>query len=215
MDAAGTLQEVAAFLRFVQEVRAQSDRRLMVALIHHENKGGTVSGAWEGSGDTLFHVEARGNGHTCVTVQKARWSSAHHQKTLNLAWTDGEGFRVEAERNPLDEIAELLSDAKWRTAREIAAPDEKGGIGANLDSVKALLDEHSERFESRTGEDAQALGRSAKAVLWRLTQTPESVDESEPVYDCDPEQPDEDLLERAEDLLERYSDDQSMSGDRG
>ena len=175
MDSAGTLQEVAAFLRLIQDVRAQS-RPLTVGLIHHEGKNGTVSGAWEGSGDTLLHVEARGNGYTSVHVQKARWSSAHHNTTIELAWTDGEGFRLKEPRSLLDEIAALLSDGKWRIAKEIAAPEEKGGIGANIDSVKTLLDEHPELFESRTGDDAQALGRSPKAIVWKRTQAPESVE---------------------------------------
>ena len=64
-------------------------------LVHHENKGGKVSGAWEGAGDTLFHVQGQGHGRTRLYVQKARWSSAHHATALNLAWTDGDGFEVE------------------------------------------------------------------------------------------------------------------------
>lgn len=46
MDAAGTLQEVAAFTDLVSDVRWRSGRRLAVLLIHHENRAGTVSGAW-------------------------------------------------------------------------------------------------------------------------------------------------------------------------
>jgi len=77
-------------MQLVSDVRARSQRRLTVILIHHENKGGKVSGAWEGSGDTLLHVQAAGNGHTIVHVQKARWDSATHGTTLKLAWTAGE-----------------------------------------------------------------------------------------------------------------------------
>ena len=154
-------------------MRAQS-RPLTVGLIHHEGKNGTVSGAWEGSGDTLLHVEARGNGYTSIHVQKARWSSAHHNTTLELAWADGDGFRLKEPRSLIDEVVALLSDGEWRTARQIAAPEEKAGIGANVDSVKAPLDEHPERFESRTGEAARALRRNPNAVLWSVTRASES-----------------------------------------
>ncbi len=106
MDEAGTLQQVRDFLSLVADVRARSGRRITVILVHHENKGGAVSGAWEGSGDTLLHVEARGLGHTCLRVQKARWSSEHHGITLDLAWTDGEGFAVE-HRRQIHDLQEL------------------------------------------------------------------------------------------------------------
>ncbi len=38
--------------------------RVAFVLVHHENKGGKVSGAWEGAGDTLLHVTAQGHGRT-------------------------------------------------------------------------------------------------------------------------------------------------------
>jgi hypothetical protein len=172
MDAAGTLQEVRAFMDLVEDLRRQSARRLTVVLVHHENKGGTVSGAWEGAGDTLLHVQAAGNGHTIVFVQKARWASEHHHKTLRLAWTDGEGFRLEGDRDPLAEMLELLADGRWRTAKEIAAPQENGGIGCNPAEVRKLLNENVERFTSRTGEEAREVGRHPSATVWQVVQTP-------------------------------------------
>jgi AAA domain-containing protein len=56
MEEAGTIHEVRGFLALVDDVRLRSGRRLVVILIHHENKGGKVSGAWEGAGETLLHV---------------------------------------------------------------------------------------------------------------------------------------------------------------
>ena len=73
MREAGTLEEVVAFMGLVVDLRRLCGRPLAVVLIHHENKAGAVSGAWEGSGDTLLHVESAGNGHTVLHVQKARW----------------------------------------------------------------------------------------------------------------------------------------------
>jgi AAA domain len=176
MNAAGTLQEVAAFMRLVDDLRHRCGRSLAVILIHHENRAGTVSGAWEPAGDTLLHLTAAGNGRTVVHVQKARWDNERHATTMHLAWTDGEGFRLEGDRDYLAEIDQLLTDDKPRIAKEIAAPEDKGGIGANLDMVKQLLKEHPERFESCTGEAAVAVGRRPNAIVWKRTQAPESVE---------------------------------------
>jgi AAA domain-containing protein len=180
MNEAGTLQHVRDFMTLVAELRAASQRLLTVVLIHHENKGGSVSGAWEGSGDTLLHVQARGNGETVVRVQKSRWSSVHHGTTLNLAWTAGEGFATKGERDLGGEIEELLSDGEWRTAKEIAAPKDAAaaGVGANIDAVKEWLIGHPDEFCSRTGDAAKQLARSPNATVWSLTRASES-DESE------------------------------------
>jgi hypothetical protein len=179
MTDAGTLEEVRAFTELLADVRGRCGRSLTVILVHHENKAHTVSGAWEPSGDTLLHVKEAGNGHTILYVEKARWDPERHHTTMKLAWADGEGFRLdEGERDLLVEIVTLLLDCKWRTVKEIAAPagGEKGGIGANVDTVKELLGEHPDRFKSRTGEAAKALGRHPTAVIWGLTQTPESAE---------------------------------------
>ena len=82
-----------------------------------------MSGAWEGSGDTLLHVQKAGDGDTVVVVQKAWWSSECHGRVLKLAWTDGEGFAVEAtDRDLLAEAIAYLDGRPWRTAKEVAAP---------------------------------------------------------------------------------------------
>jgi AAA domain len=104
MEAAGTLQEVRAFLDLVDEVRALAGRRFANLLIHHENRGGQVSGAWEGAGDTLLHLQQHGRGQLRLYVQKARWSSEHHATSRHLVWADGEGFTVE-EKPELDDEA--------------------------------------------------------------------------------------------------------------
>jgi hypothetical protein len=113
MNEAGTLQEVRDFMALVEEVRRHSGRRVAVVLIHHENKGGKVSGAWEAAGDTLLHVQGQGHGRLRLFVQKARWSSAHHATTLQLRWTEGEGFALDEEALPRpervwDDIAEYV-----------------------------------------------------------------------------------------------------------
>jgi hypothetical protein len=181
MDEAGTLQQVRDFAELVADVRDRCARALTVILVHHENKAHTVSGAWEGAGDTLLHVREAGNGHTLVYVEKARWDPERHHTTLKLAWAPGEGFRLEGDRDLLAEIVMLLLDGEWRTAKQIAAPqkmgekgEKKGGIGASTDAVRELLEAHPERFKSRTGEAAKALKRHSTAVIWQVTQTSES-----------------------------------------
>jgi AAA domain len=166
MDGAGTLQEVVAFMALINDVRRRSGQLLTTVLIHHENKGGAVSGAWEGSGDTLLHVQAAGNGHTVVHVQKARWSSEHHGKTLKLAWADGESFELEGDRDYITEIRELLSERPWRTVKEIAKPADEGGIGAGDKTIKSILEKHPDLFEMRTGDAAKALGRTGNAKVY-------------------------------------------------
>ncbi len=178
MDEAGTLQDVVAFMRLVADLRERSMRPLTVVIIHHENKSGAVSGAWEGAGDTLLHVQGSGNGHTILYVQKARWAPEHHHRTYHLAWTEGEGFEVESDRDLAAEIVVFLTAYPWRTAKEIAAPREAEtpGVGANEATVRKLLDADAERFESRTGDDARALGRHPSAILWRCVEGSDSPD---------------------------------------
>ena len=95
MIGGGTPDEINAFVRLLAQTRALLERPLAVWLIHHENRAGQVSGAWERVPDCLLHVSSRGNGHTRMFVQKARWSSELHATTMYLAWSEGYGFVVE------------------------------------------------------------------------------------------------------------------------
>jgi hypothetical protein len=113
MEGAGTIPEVRAFSKLVDEVRDLSGRPLAFLLVHHENRTGKVSGAWEGVGETLLHVTAQGHGHLRLYMQKARWSSELHQTTLRLAWAEGDSFTVEdpepsRPERTYDDIAEYV-----------------------------------------------------------------------------------------------------------
>jgi hypothetical protein len=167
MNEAGTLQQVRDFLKLVQAVRRKAGRRVAVILAHHENKGGTVSGAWEGSGDTLLHVEARGNGSTDLEVQKARWSPEHHGAKLKLAWAAGEGFTVKDERDYAADIVRLLDDGEPRTLDMIRASREskQPGIGASRKNVEDTLDQRADLFVAVPGAD---IARSPKATFYKL-----------------------------------------------
>jgi hypothetical protein len=169
MNEAGTLQEVRDFMGCLNALRAEVGRPLAFVLVHHEGRSGAVSGAWEGAVDTLLHTEKRGHGHTSLKIEKARWSSAHHDTHLELTWTDGEGFAVEDARDYAAEIATLLADGKWRTVGEIGnkrdAP-KMPGIGAGKDSVKDALDRHPGRFIERKG--GKDIGRHPNATVYGL-----------------------------------------------
>jgi hypothetical protein len=141
MDEAGTLQDVRDFMRLVADVRRLAGRPVAFVLIHHENKAGKVSGAWEGAGDTLLHVSGQGHGRTRLYVQKARWATAYHATTLQLVWTPGEGFALaEADEVTDDPLCgELLAaigsnpGAGW-TRIEEATP------GVNRERRRAVRD---------------------------------------------------------------------------
>lgn len=141
MNAAGTLQEVRDFMELVAAVRYLAGRRVTFILIHHENKGGQVSGAWEGAGDTLFHVTGQGHGRTRLYIQKARWASAEHGTSLNLLWTDGEGFTLE-EKPELDDdtIAASILDAIHANPGVSWGNVEKATPGVSRDRRMAIRD---------------------------------------------------------------------------
>ena len=116
MQGGGTLDEVGEFAALVSDVQRSTERPLAVLLVHHENRAGQVSGAWEGVPDTLVHVQAQGHGHTRVFWQKLRWSSLLHGTTTHLVWAPGETFTVEAR----EEITEAtMADAILAAALEL------------------------------------------------------------------------------------------------
>jgi hypothetical protein len=108
MEAAGTLQDVRAFAALTAETRRLSDRRIAFLLLHHEARHGGVSGAWEGVGDTLIHLQAWGRGETRFYIQKARNAPGWHKTTLHLRWEEGNhgGFVVVEKAEIPDEAIE-------------------------------------------------------------------------------------------------------------
>lgn len=164
MNEAGTLQQVRDYTNLLAEVRSASGRRVTFLLAHHENRGGSVSGAWEGAVDTLFHVQAQGNGQTRLLVQKARWSPEHHKQKLQLAWVAGEGFKVidEEERDDntvADEILEFVREhpgTGWNKVDEAVAGkgDRLRAIRDNLLSGRRLVNRGSQaRMKLWHGDD--------------------------------------------------------------
>lgn len=164
-------------------------------LLHHPRKADTedeldeVSGAWGGRVDSLLKLDKLDGNRARLSFPKVRWSRRGSRPASILAFEpDSESFtfvgeeREEEERDYKVEIAALLSERPWLTSKEIAAPREpkddaeEPGIGAAEKSVRSVLGGNPDTFESRTGADAQALGRSFNAVLWRLSRAPNSDD---------------------------------------
>ena len=103
-EGGGTPDDIRGFSALLEGALAGAGRPCAVLIIHHENRAGQVSGAWEGVPDLLVHVQGQGHGRLRVHWQKARWSSALHATGLNLTWAEGEGFAVE-DKPELDDDA--------------------------------------------------------------------------------------------------------------
>lgn len=86
-----------------------------MVVVHHENRAGQISGAWEGAPDLLVHVQAHGNGRTRLYWEKSRWSSSLHQTSAVLTWSDNEGFNLEDKCELTDDT---IADAILAAVRE-------------------------------------------------------------------------------------------------
>lgn len=94
MEGGGTLDDIARFLGLLADVQRRVERLLALLLIHHENRLGKISGAWEGTPDTLMHVRTATRGHTTLYWQKCRWSTLH-LTTTKLLWGEGKSFDLD------------------------------------------------------------------------------------------------------------------------
>jgi hypothetical protein len=155
MQGGGTPDEVGAFMLAIELTRARLARPLAVLLVHHENKAGDVSGAWEGVPDTLAHVQAQGNGATRVHWRKVRWGSTLHGTTWKMLWRPGESFELEdqpaqvSDGELLDELDAYLTEHPGATTTAVIE-----AIGKRADRVRSLLTanaEHGGRYTVEKG----------------------------------------------------------------
>jgi hypothetical protein len=164
MVGGGTPDEISVFERLLGKLRELLERPISFWIVHHENKQGDVSGAWERVPDTLCHVQARGNGHTTLHWRKARWSSEKHGTSVDLVWTEGRSFEtVEKEdRDPWVEMLEAFrKDDEWRTAKEAGKL-----IEVREKQAKQVLAELVRRGEMVYEKGPS--GRHGSAHCWRL-----------------------------------------------
>lgn len=97
LEGGGTPAETVAFMELLKPLREKSGRPIAIVLVHHENKGGDISGAFEAEFDTVIHVKADGRDRTQLYFRKSRWSSKIHRSRATLAWiAESEGFVIVA-----------------------------------------------------------------------------------------------------------------------
>ncbi len=188
MDGVGSPEDTRAMVERFQQAGLGST--VAWEVLHHSRKESVgdavdaVSGAWGGKPDSLLVLEKQHGNRARLSFPKVRWSRRGERGAYILAFDpDTESFELvheEAteERDLVEEIEVLLTDKPHLTAKEIAAKD--GGIGANVDRIKQELKDNPNRFASRTGDDAKALGRHPSATVWEVTRPSESPESPTP-----------------------------------
>lgn len=138
----GTPDEINDFHRLLTHVRDLASRPFALWMIHHENKSGDVSGAWERYPDTLVHVQGQGNGRTRVYWRKVRWSSRLHGTSVNLQWADGRTYEPEEQPNRdlhAEALAWLADQDGYRNYGEIV-----DALQVRRAKIRPVLDELTE-----------------------------------------------------------------------
>ncbi len=144
----GTPEEIEEFVKLLRDVRNRCTRKFAALLVHHENRAGQISGAWERAPDTLMHIQAQGHGRTRIYWQKVRWSSALHETSTHLLWAEGESYTVEKKPDVTpDTIAENLlaaigenGGASWTKIRDLNDDDGKKIIAGNTTEKAKIRD---------------------------------------------------------------------------
>lgn len=160
----GTPDEIRRFEEHVAELRQLVERPFALLLVHHENRAGRISGAWERLPDTLIHVTEQGNGRTRIYWQKVRWSSPLHGTSCQLRWADGEGFEVEDKpeitedtmREGLLAAVAALPGESWTKIRDHKVNGERlvrGNLAQLADVRDRLL--HENLLVNTTARDGQ------------------------------------------------------------
>jgi hypothetical protein len=163
----GRPDETQAFVDWLVECGLRSTRAFW--LIHHENKGGQISGDWGRHPDTKVQLLADGNRpRTKLVWEKTRWATVPAEgrpKSCLLEWVvENQSYRlVEPETSGAsdDELSARLHEYLGEHPRSSTTRVEKEVKGGN-DRIRALL--HSGPYRSVPGP------RGAK--LWELATDP-------------------------------------------
>ena len=126
MQGPGNTDEIREFLALVKKVHDLIERPPALLIVHHENRAGQISGAWDREPDTMIHVQGQGHGRTRIFWQKVRWASDLHATSTQLIWAPGDGFTVETKPEVTDDTIadEILAaaletpGASWSKIRE-------------------------------------------------------------------------------------------------
>ena len=180
IDGVGSPEDTRRFLALMKDAGLNS--RCAWWLNTHPRKEETreaideIAGAWGGKPDTIMLLDLLPDDRSRIRFPKIRWAKRGTRPNILLAYdADAETFAYlcdeeDDERDYLSEITELLADDVWRTVKDIAKPKDKGGIGAGESTIKPLLEQHPDTFQSCTGTAAARLGRSTQAILWNLVE---------------------------------------------
>jgi hypothetical protein len=160
LEGGGTPAETVAFMRLLDDVRELAGSKLAIVLVHHENKGGDISGAFEAEFDTVVHVRGSERNRTELIFRKSRWSSRIHRSRFTLAWIpESEGFTIV--QSNIDEDAAAAA----RNAEDEAALDwllehatAKPGLSRGL-LEKAYCDAHLDTDTDKPARGARARAR--------------------------------------------------------
>lgn len=177
MEGPGSTEDILRFLGYVEAALDLCHNRPAILIVHHENRAGQVSGAWEREPDTLVQVQGQGHGRTRVFWQKVRWASDLHATATQLVWSDGEGFTVEEREEVTEDTIErdLLEairanpGASWRKVRatvkgnaELAAEVRDRLIAAGAIVNQATRDGY---FNLHLPDDPAASGSELRTAL--------------------------------------------------
>ncbi len=118
--------------------------------------------------ETIVAIQRVRDGYAHLYLLKDRDGDLPVGERWGLLYDRKTGFRRDPnagrERDLGTEVADALG-AGWRTAREIAVSREKGGIGANVAAVKAVLE--AMVAEARAVREEGPEGRHPTAVCYR------------------------------------------------
>lgn len=201
----GTPDEIRRFEEHVADLRAVAERPFALVFVHHENRAGQVSGAWERLPDTLIHVTPQGHGRTRVLWQKARWASSLHGTSSHLVWADGETYQVErkaevTEDTMTDSIIVAIREhggLSWTKIRDLRDDEGEKLVRGNLQQLDKIRDRllgdgtlvntaaREGRFQLWHADDPACPRSSVGTGLERLT-FPSPASEAEPIRSAVP-----------------------------
>jgi hypothetical protein len=171
LEGVGSPEQARVFMDHLKAIGLH--RTVAFWFLHHprkekaEDELDDLSGAWGGKPDTVLMLSMLAGDRSRLAMPKMRYGRRGQGDTLILNFNvETESFEraaIEGEaREYADELAELLTGGKWLTVKEAMSE-----ISASEQKVKDAF-EGDERFVSRTGDKAKALGRHPNSTIWGL-----------------------------------------------
>ncbi len=138
----GKPDDVTDFEELLGDLRGRANRAFAIILAHHENKGGSVSGAWDRAPETFLHLKREGGG--CILhLEKVRDSPELHDQKWILTLVPPDGFQRSGLQPLRDYEGEIraflaaLADGERRSQAAIARAI-KAAVPNVREALKAL-----------------------------------------------------------------------------